>query len=422
MRRLLLLILSGLLFFSCGKNKDTHIDYKDVFIYYGSGYNNLSSSLSGNISTLKRGTYIPDRKDDKAMVVYCQNTFSSSNYNTPNVSHLVWIYKSDSRVICDTLKTYPATLNSATTECLSTVLNDIDAKFKSESYGLLVSSHATGHLPSRYLYSDEYKSINNRPWSTALSAFEEEQQYNYPLTKTICAYFDKAPSNSIEMEIEDFAKAIPFKLEYLIFDACLMGGIEPAWALKDVCDYMIASPCEVLSQGMDYNTLASRLLGGTYPDYTSVCTDYYNLYISQPDEISKSATISLYDMSKIGAVKDSYSAILKAHADSYTALQEKDNTSRKSIQGYFYRETYPKQYFYDIRDLASVMGASEEQLADLDVALDNFVEYHLETPSFFGTALSRCSGLSVYLPRNDWSNLNNSYKGLSWSQAVNALK
>lgn len=421
MRRILLILLSGILFFSCGKNKDTHIDYKDVFIYYGSGYNNLSSALNGNINTLKRGTYIPDRKDSKAMVVYCQNTYSSSNYSTPNVSHLVWIYKSDNRVICDTLKTYPATLNSATSECLSTVLNDIDAKFKSESYGLLISSHATGYLPERYLYSEDHKNINNRPWSLGKLAYEEEE-YNYPLTKTVCAYFDKSPSNSIEIEIEDFADAIPFKLEYLIFDACLMGGIESAWALKDVCDYMIASPCEVLSMGIDYYNLIQRLFGSAYPDYNAICTDYYNLYIVQTDEYNKSASISLYDMSKINAVKEAYSIILRENAESYLALQERSNNKRSTVQGYFYRETYPKQYFYDILDLARVIGAEKDQLNALEIALDNFVKLHKETPSFFGTPLDRCSGLSVYLPRSDWKNLNESYKKLSWCQSVNALK
>ncbi len=69
-----------------------------------------------------------------------------------------------------------------------------------------------------------------------------------------------------------------------------------------------------------------------------------------------------------------------------------------------------------------MIGAEEDQINALEIALDNFVEFHKETPSFFGTPLDRCSGLSVYLPRNDWKNLNESYKKLSWCQSVNALK
>ena len=72
-----------------------------------------------------------------------------------------------------------------------------------------------------------------------------------------------ANSRAYEMNIEDFAAAIPMKMDYIIMDACLMGGIEVAYALKDKCDRIIFSQAEVIGDGLcEYDTMASRLLAG----------------------------------------------------------------------------------------------------------------------------------------------------------------
>ena len=46
---------------------------------------------------------------------------------------------------------------------------------------------------------------------------------------------------SYEIEIEDFAKAIPMKLDYILFDACLMGNLEIALNIAPYADYLVAS-------------------------------------------------------------------------------------------------------------------------------------------------------------------------------------
>lgn len=419
MRRFLLLLMTGFLFFSCDKNRQDNIDYKDVFIYYGAGYNNLNYVLSSDINDLKRST-LPSKQSDKAVVVYFQSC-NNSDWDTPTPSHLVWLYRHEGRVICDTLTTYPSSQNSATCESLTKVLTDVDTKFQSDSYGLLFSSHATGYLPPLYLYSDEYKTRSK------LASVGEEIEYNYPLTKSIGAYFDGAASTGKEIDFEEFAEAIPYKLDYLMFDACLMGGIEAAWALKDVCNYMIASPCEVLGEGFDYVNLVSNLFQGNTANLEAICSDYYNQYAppsnaTNPLAYEYSASISLYDMSKINAVKESYSEIIKNNRGSFKSIQTIGNQTRNSIQGYFYTEKYTKRYFYDLRDISVAIGASDIEIAKLDAALKDFVVYHKETPAFFGTKLERCCGVSSYIPREDYIKLNDYYKNTSWNKAANILE
>lgn len=41
-----------------------------------------------------------------------------------------------------------------------------------------------------------------------------------------------ADSLAYEMNINDMAEAIPMKLDYILFDACFMGGIEVAYEFR----------------------------------------------------------------------------------------------------------------------------------------------------------------------------------------------
>ena len=58
-----------------------------------------------------------------------------------------------------------------------------------------------------------------------------------------------------EIEIKDLANAIPYKLDYILFDACLMATVEVAWELRNVCDYLAVSPCEIPAAGFDFRNL-----------------------------------------------------------------------------------------------------------------------------------------------------------------------
>ena len=70
------------------------------------------------------------------------------------------------------------------------------------------------------------------------------------------------PTVAYETDIREIADLLPFKLDYIIFDACFMGGVEVAYQFKDKCRYMCFSQTEILSDGMDYTTMISDLLEG----------------------------------------------------------------------------------------------------------------------------------------------------------------
>lgn len=405
------LAMLGMILSSCGK-EDLFAphkgQYEHVFIYYSLGFHNLSSDLRADFKELLESK-APGKYRDIAVVAYCHNTKNDLyNYSIPTSPVLIQLSYQDGETKIDTLKVYSKDTISASAEALEQALLDIRELFPSRRYGMLLSSHASGWLPSSY--SDYGENHEEEEEIIVLKA----QRRLYPLTKSIGMQATTDKDFQYKIDLHDFAAALPFKLEYLIFDACLMGCIEVAWELKDKCDYIIASPTETLQYGMVYSTLIRHLMIASEPNYFAICKSSFDFYDKQSG-INRSATYSLYDCRKIEPVAVAFADILNSHRDQIR------NISVSDVQAYFYNSKC--LYFYhDLRDFAAVLGASESELAALDTALSQFIPLHLETPSFFGKKLERCCGISTYIPLNDHLLLNSLYLHLSWNKRVKLIQ
>lgn len=382
-------------------------EYKHVFIFTGLAYNDLSSDIRTNLEDLCTGD-IPYRDEGNAVLAFMHNTAGYKDYSVPNPPRLIQIYKKrkTEEVVLDTLKTYPSNFISASAQGITNVLTDVKDKFPSKEYGLLLSSHATGWIPVGYTSSSE-------PNITTQGVVVEEKEFDYsawPATRSVGAQNRKG-ENRYEIDIQDFAKAIPMKLDYIIFDACLMGGIEVAWELKNVCDHLVVSPTEVLAAGMSYTRLTERLFDPMGPKLEDVCRDYFNYYDLGSEDM-RYATISLIDEKQLDDLCDAVKAIRQRHSDEVAHLESR---ASKEVQPYFYDN---KRWFYDLRDWAVKVGADEDELFRLDAALAKAVVYHAETPTFFSEELKDCCGLSTYISMPNKPMLNSYHQSYAWSQAI----
>ncbi len=378
-------------------------EYREVVIYCELGYNNLSSYIRDNLEQLRQGN-VPYAMSDKAIVAFCHNTAPGGGYSAKNPPVLLQFCNRDGRNVIDTVKVYPSDMNSATAESVTSALMDIRELFPSKRYGMVFSSHSTGWTPVGYQAGDESVSLLNAP--------ADEAQEEFPLTKSLGSQFIGSSRNNLEMDVRDFAAAIPMKLDYVIFDSCLMGCVEVAWELKDVCAKIVFSPTEVLAEGFIYKTMPWYLLSGGTADLVSVCKDYFDHYDSQSGS-SRSATVTMLDCSGMERLAETFSWIVSAHREGF------DNISRSNVQPYFYSSgSSTKDWFYDLRDAAREAGADATELSRLDAALDGCIKYHAETEYFFKTPLERCCGLSTYLPSPTRPELTAYYKGLGWNRAV----
>ena len=387
--------------------------YNRVMLLYSAGYNNLSSYLKGDIEELKRGA-LPSSLDENVVLVYSH--FPTGGYNTPSSPTLVRLTSTkENKVKADTVVIFPDNSISASAEQVENVLLYIQEKFPADSYGMIFSSHATGYLPAGY-YQNPDNDSNVIEWSakpgrqlTAVPYAEPEYDPSLPMVKSIGQ--DQVGTSgayvSYEININDFADAIPMKLDYLLFDACLMGGIEVAYELQGKVDKVGFSQTEVLADGFCYESLTSHLLGGETPDLVSVCSDYFNQYEVQSG-VYQSATISLIDCSQLSPLARVCGELFTKYSDAIAVLDH------NQVQR-FYR--MGKHWFYDLESILLNAGINDNELAGLHAALDKCVIYKAHTPKFMSDfKIHTFCGFSMYLPCQGSEKLNDFYKNLKWNK------
>lgn len=368
---------------------------RHVLLVYLAGFNTLSSYMDDDYEDLLSG-YLPvdhHNRADNILLVYSQTCSRSGDYTEELKSHLIKLNSTaGGKVIADTLRTYGSDYISADSKTVRTVLEDVKCLFPAKSYGMVFSSHATGWVPAGY--TTDYRTISKAP----------ERSVGQTQTGTSGSYL------CYEMDLKNFAKAFPMKFEYILFDACLMGCVEVAYELKDVCSLVGFSPAEVLADGYDYSTLSERLLKGSTPDPVAVVDDFFKHYESS--QSSPFCTASVVDCSNMEPLVDVCSELFEKYRNRIKTLNP------GSVQGYF---RFGWHWYYDLEDIIRQAGASTEEMAKLRNALDQCVVYDKATPKFISFNIRTHCGMSMYLPSDGNAYLNTYYRDFAWNKATNLL-
>ena len=386
------------------------------------GFNNLSSSLAEDIRDLEKG-FIPGSAPLENYLFVFSHLVESS-YSTPSAPKLQRIFLGpDGNPMKETLlEMEPGTISNRA-ECIREVLEFLKEKYPEiESFGVLMSSHGTGWTPPGYCTTGYKNEGNSDVIEWRRSAFPETYlsgEYLYepvPGVKSMgYTVTGVNPTVAYETDIREIADLLPFKLDYIIFDACFMGGVEVACEFRDKCNFVVASQTEILSDGMDYTTMISDLLEGNRADLVSLATNYFNHYNLSIGS-KRSATISVVDCSKLGTL----AAVCRNLFRNYDI--SKDNVDASKLQKYFYYSNHA--WFYDLYSIVQAAGASKTELSDLQWALDECILYKAATPTFalYGFPIDTHSGLSMYLPEKERTQLNSYYRELTWNKLTGLLK
>ena len=394
---------------------------RQVLLLYSAGFNSLSADLEDDISELVEGE-IPTKNAAAVLLVFSKRTLDNlSDYLVKTPAHLIRIYKDTAeKIVSDTLRTWPEGTVAASASTLKEVLSFVNASFPSSDYGMIFSSHASGWVPKGYYSTGtitQYAS-GQQMAPGMLPASERpvqslEDALDGPRVRSIG--MDMINSRSAyEMNIEDFAAAIPMKLNYIIMDACLMGGVEVAYALREKTRYLVFSQTEVLADGLlDYTTITKRLFRSGGADLGALCSDSYSHYYSKTG-LEQSVTISLVETAGLERLAEVCAGIFEDYRD------EIGNVSMYNVQKYY---RYSKQWYFDIEDILVKAGVPDAALKDFRAALSSCVAYKAATPRFLSIDIDTFSGLSMYLPSADQNTaLRDFYRGLSWNQATGLLE
>jgi len=292
---------------------------------------------------------------------------------------LIHIYHSGRRgFVADTIEIYAAE-NSAKPATLARALHTAKAYRPAASYGLVVLSHGTGWLPAEM----------SNPTIRLKSVIQDtgtNETGNY-------------------MELADFADAIPYKLDFIVFDACFMGSVEVCYELKDKADYIVASPAEVLSPGFVYPTMMQHLFAPV-PDLTAVAREFYEYYNSQTG-VFCSATVSVVKTAGLEAL----ATVVKDMTRQNILPDDLGN-----IQTYGYGS---QKIFFDLGDYLQKLSPENHNI--IQAAFDQCVSWKACTPSYYSAAkgiqpIHAFSGLSVYIPQTAYPEANEAYGKLKWAK------
>ena len=133
--------------------------------------------------------------------------------------------------------------NATDPQVMERILKEMTKIAPSDSYGLVMGSHGTGWI--------EGKPVNNR-------SFGEEDGYNINIPELGLVLKNAFSGN---------------KLDFILFDACMMANAEVAYELRDVTDYMIASVLESPALGFPYLSFFDQLYEEKV-DYQFICDQF----------------------------------------------------------------------------------------------------------------------------------------------------
>ena len=372
----------ALTLFSCKKAETEEIVVvkrpKTVLLYMVAN-NNLSYDAENSISRLQNG-YIPAEEGNLLVYKHCAGM-------DPVLLHIK--KGEEGTVVADTAYRFPPRV-SATKSALTQALNVTQALFPADSYGLILWSHGTGWIPP--LASSSYAAQEQRSGSCPERTFGLD--------------------GKVELEIRDLAQAIPYKLSFMLMDACFMGGIETAYEVKDSVDYYIGSPAEILTESFPYHKIMQHIFKST-PDYAAVCKEYYDYYNAKSGA-ERSATVALMDCAKLAEVAEVAKRVFDQYGESIASLD------LSLLQPYFRGSS--SKYFYDLKDLIDAI-ADASLSAEFAAALERAVPYKASTPYFIELPIRSFCGVSTYVPGNPAdTKLADYYKQYKWNQATGMIK
>ena len=353
--------------------------------------------------------------DDDRLLVFVDDAYHPRLYRfrADAAPELVWQWGYDA--------------NSANPATFKDVLLRVKERFPAEEYGLSMWSHADGWLPSS---NTNYSKARTLPTLSPLS-------FGIDVGTNGNMHSDHTSNNKdlgAQMNITDMAVAIResgLHFTYIFFDACLMQCIEVAYELRDVTDYLIASPISIAAAGAYYTHMLERGFFSANP--TDIAKTYYEDVTSE--ELARvyddfGIVISALKTKELDALA---AAVRTALADiDFSAYPDLTDAHAYHVYSYNY---YYRPHYYDMRSALRHL-LTDAQFAPVEAALTRATAFYAATHKYWvgprdsdyhSLALSECCGVSMFFPqkayadnasRCDFGNHNETYRSTSWAHAI----
>lgn len=249
------------------------------------------------------------------------------------------------------------------------VFADMQTVAPSDSYGLILGSHASGWMKGNSVQS---------------KAFGDDDGYN--------------------IDIPDLAgvlkNSFSEKLDFVLFDACMMGNAEVGYELKEVTSHCIASVMETPGYGFPYDQILPYLYSENV-DYSAVCHEF----VSFNKTNNLWGTCAVMDCSQMENLASAVKAKLSEWQDALSSVSMQ-NVQQYGVGSYryfsydvldFFRELGRKSGVVKTTDLNEAIASVQSALNQAVIAKDclSGVDYDFDGAVIDGT---RFCGIGMYIP------------------------
>lgn len=347
---------------------------------------NSPKSLEGNLQDNVVDMYmaLAEIKDSCTLLVFYRPQEYGSYLDVPtllcfdtdgrgNVNNLPALTGTDLtfETVCQVARKKEYTMNSQIATdpvVMEEVFKDMQKVAPSDSYGLILGSHASGWMKGNSVQS---------------KAFGDDDGYNINIP-----------------DLADVLKnSFSEKLDFVLFDACMMGTAEVGYELKEITSHCIASVMETPALGFPYKQIFSYLYSENI-DYSAVCHEFISF-----NKVNNAwGTCAVMDCSQMENLASAVKAKLSEWQDALSSV------SMQNVQQY---GVGTFQYFsYDVldffRELGGKSGVAEtdldEAISSIQTVLDEVViaKECIPNPSYPNTIFSvdetRFCGIGMYIP------------------------
>ena len=405
MKKLLLLLLSVFVLVSCSDEiPEEKIPLKSgrtllAYLISNNNSGSLDKYLKDNLVDMYSG--LSQTTDSCTLIVYYR-PYNNDNdglagpsllqYNSDgkgNINNKKSLQGSDltpSNVISEAYcSTYTEGNHNATDpKTMARVLDQMVKLSPSTNYGLVFGSHGTSWMPGN--------SVSGR-------AFGDDAGYN--------------------INIPDMADALDEvfsgkQLDFILFDACMMGTVEVAYELKDVTDYLIGAVVETHVYGHPYDIVLPKLYEKDVP-YNEVCEEY----IKYSKELNAWGTCAVVDCSKMDDLAEWVGANLETYSEKMSSL-DVDNIQQYGVSSFKYFSFDVVDFFKSLND-GNTPDGLQDIINKVVIAADALygVKYAIVGNSLYTIEKVRFCGIGMYFPyKVSKSSWNTYYETLSWYKAV----
>ena len=230
-----------------------------LFIYFPWS-TNLTSYFERNIEDIEKSIGENGVENERVLIYFMPS---------PTEATLYELKYENGESVRNILKSYTNPVFT-TADGITSILKDVVFSAPASRYAMIIGGHGMGWLPV------ESDNISIRSYQKNHWEYDD-----VPLTR----YFGGTTSE-YQTDIVALAEGIynaEIKMEYILFDDCYMSSIEVAYDLKDVTDYLIASPTEIMAHGFPYDIIGKYLIGDVnYQAISDSFSEFYLNYTTMP--------------------------------------------------------------------------------------------------------------------------------------------